>query len=150
MTLKEINCSSIFIQRQSLANIPDIDLFTIYNLILYTNKPTICIIILKPKFPKYMHSIPHYFLSKYVIILLHIFHRYHTNEIELLIHILRCFTSRFIVHFQFVKYFLDNVVAEVRDIQLHFTIYVLSSPETKAQVSFSDQNLSVVRRYPRR
>lgn len=39
--------------------------------------------------------------------------RYHTNDIELLFHILRCFTSRFIVQFQFVKDFLDNVVAGV-------------------------------------
>ena len=76
-------------------------------------------------------------------------YRYHTDDIELLFHILRCFTTRFIVQFQFVKDFLDNVLAAVRGIQLHFTIYVLSSPELKAQVTFSDQNLSVVCRYRR-
>lgn len=40
-------------------------------------------------------------------------HRKHPNEIELLFHMLRCFTQRYIPQFQFFKDFLEDVVAEV-------------------------------------
>ncbi|XP_065923524.1 transformation/transcription domain-associated protein isoform X7 [Magallana gigas] len=49
--------------------------------------------------------------------------KYHTNDIELLFHILRCFTSRFIVQFQFVKDFLDNVVAGTYTIEWKRTAF---------------------------
>ena len=57
-------------------------------------------------------------------------HRYHTNDIELLFHILRCFTTRFIVQFQFVKDFLDNEVAAVSGVPLDFTINVFYHDST--------------------
>lgn len=39
---------------------------------------------------------------------------HHPNEIELLFHMLRCFTSRYIPQFHFFKEFLENEIAEVR------------------------------------
>ncbi|XP_060086157.1 transformation/transcription domain-associated protein-like [Ylistrum balloti] len=45
------------------------------------------------------------------------FFKYHTNENELLFHILRCFTNRCVVQFQFVKDFLDNTVAATYSIE---------------------------------
>lgn len=41
--------------------------------------------------------------------------RHHRLEIELLFHMLRCFTSRFIPQFQFFKDFLEETVADVSD-----------------------------------
>ena len=72
-----------------------------------------------------MHSITN-FVGIFTNVDAPLSHRYHTNDIELLFHILRCFTTRFIVQFEFVKDFLDNVVAAVSDVPLHFTIYVLA------------------------
>ncbi|XP_048245320.1 transformation/transcription domain-associated protein-like isoform X4 [Haliotis rufescens] len=43
--------------------------------------------------------------------------KHHTNEIDLLFHILRCFTHRYIPQFQFVKEFLDDTVATLYDIE---------------------------------
>jgi len=39
--------------------------------------------------------------------------RHNTNEIEMLFHILRCFTTRHVPQYQFVKDFLDNTCAAV-------------------------------------
>ena len=39
--------------------------------------------------------------------------KHHPNEIELLFHMLRCFTSRYIPQFQFFKDFLEETIAEV-------------------------------------
>jgi len=39
--------------------------------------------------------------------------RQHNNEIELLFHMLRCFTARYIPQFQFFKEFLDETVSQV-------------------------------------
>ena len=41
------------------------------------------------------------------------FFKHHPNEIELLFHMLRCLTSRYIPQFQFFKDFVDSVIAEV-------------------------------------
>jgi len=41
--------------------------------------------------------------------------RQHNNEIELLFHMLRCFTARYIPQFQFFKEFLDETVSQVRN-----------------------------------
>ncbi|KAJ8314001.1 hypothetical protein KUTeg_008562 [Tegillarca granosa] len=43
--------------------------------------------------------------------------KFHNDDIELLFHILKCFTNRYIVQFQFVKDFLDNTVAATYSIE---------------------------------
>lgn len=48
--------------------------------------------------------------------------RHHTEEVELLFHVLRCFTYRYIVQFQFVKDFLEKTVAAVS-----FLIFLITS-----------------------
>ena len=59
--------------------------------------------------------------------------RHHTDDIELLFHILRCFITRFIPQFQFVKDFLDETVSKVnfyhdcsqRVVKLYFIYHIL-------------------------
>jgi len=42
--------------------------------------------------------------------------RQHNNEVELLFHMLRCYTARYIPQFQFFKEFLDETVSQVRNL----------------------------------
>ena len=43
--------------------------------------------------------------------------RHHTTQIELLCHMLRCFTSRYIPQFQFFREFLEETVADTYSIE---------------------------------
>ncbi len=56
--------------------------------------------------------------------------RHHPNEIELLFHMLRCFTSRYIPQFQFFKDFLEDTIAEVCKVK-NITGFVLMNQERK-------------------
>ena len=46
--------------------------------------------------------------------------RHQKNEIELLFHMLRCFTARYLPQFLFFKEFLDETVAQVNYIGLRY------------------------------